>query len=135
MPPTSPKTSEKVNDQLLQILLVSRKKKTSNTPKFYGKTPLPPSGPTTLGPHCFWVVFVLFVLLLVLLLVAAFLVACAPVAACFSVVCTIADVFSAFAAAFVYCCFWAAVEPPPSPLQCLTFQNVNNNFDNSSEPL
>ena len=45
----------------------------------------------------------------------AFLVACVPVAAC------------------ACCCFWAARRPPLSlsplpPLQCLTFQNVNNNF-------
>ena len=87
-----------------------------------GRRPPPPSGPTPLAPHFFCVVFVLFVLLLILLLVAAFLVACVPVAAC--------------------CCrcFWCClclllllgpptVEPPPlPPLQCLTFQNVNNIF-------
>ena len=46
------KTSEKLNDQLLQILLVSRTKKPRTQPTLL----LPPSGPTPLGHHCFWVV-------------------------------------------------------------------------------
>ena len=50
-----PWTSEKVNDQLSQILLVSRKKSLEHT-EISREDALPPSGPTPLGPHFFWIV-------------------------------------------------------------------------------
>ena len=59
---------------------------------------------------------VLFVLLLILLVVAAFLVACVPAVPC---------------CCRCFCCFLCLLlsNSPPLPLlQCLTFQNVNNNF-------
>ena len=56
-------------------------KKASNTPKFHGKTPPHLRDPHLLAFTFSGLLFVLFVLLLILLLVAAFLVACAPVAA------------------------------------------------------
>ena len=106
-----PKTSEKSMTNC-KILLVSRKK-TLNTIELHGKTLSPPPGPTSLGPHCFWVVIcaicaapdsaaccLLFLLLVFLLRLAA---------------------AAVFAAACACCCFWAVgpSDPPPlPPLQC-----------------
>ena len=86
-----------------------------------GRRPLsPPSGPTPLGPHFFWVVV------------------CAVCAAPDSVACC------CFACCLCSCCclcvfLLSGRRPSPlPPLQCLTFQNVNNNFftiDWSSQPI
>ena len=106
------KTSEKVNDQLLQILLVSKKKKKPRTqPKFHVTTP--PSGPTPLGPHCFWVV-----------------VCAAPdSAACCCFSCCLCSCCGLLPPLFVLLLVIVAAFGPPQ-VQCLTFQNVNNNFFN-----
>ena len=123
------KTSENVNDQLLQILLVSRKKPRTQ-PKFHDDAPLSHlRDPHLLALTFSGLLFVLFVLLLILLLVAAFLVACVPVAACCC---------RCFCCCLCLLLLWGppTVEPtlPSPPLQCLTFQNVNNNFHNGLDP-
>ena len=98
-------------------------KKPRTQPKFHKKTPSPPSGPTPLGPHFFWVVvcavcaapdsaacccfscclcsccgLLLPLLLLLLVLVSA-----------------VRTIAAAFFSAFVCCCFWAADPRPPPP--------------------
>ena len=78
----SHKTSEKVNDQLLQILLVSRKKASNTTEIPRDDAPSHLRDPHLLALTFSGLLFVLFVLLLILLIVAAFLVAFVPVAAC-----------------------------------------------------
>ena len=93
-----------------------------------GRRSPPPSGPTLVGPHCFWVVVCAVCaapdsaacLLLFLLLVFLMRLAAAAV----------------FAADCACCCFWAAdrrTPPPLPPLKRLTFQNVNYNLLQSIE--
>ena len=81
----------------------------------------PPSGPTPLGPHCFWVV-VCAVCAALLLLVAAF-----P--------CCLCSCCGLLLPLFLLLLVLVAVFGPPTrrtppfpPLQCLTVQNVINNF-------
>ena len=109
-----------------KFCLYPEKKKTSNTTErnFTGRRLPHLRDPHLLALTVFGLLFVLFVLLLILLLVAAFLVACVLVAAC---------------CCRCFCCCLClllllgppTVEPPLlPPLQCLTFQNVNNFFYN-----
>ena len=139
----SPQTSEKVNNQLLQILLASRKK-TRTQPKFHWKTPLSPLGPTPLGPHFFWVVVSAVCaapdsaarccfccclcsccgLLLPLLLLLLVLV---------SVVCAVAAAF--FLLLLLPLLLLLGRRPSNPPLQCFALKNVKNNFTIDWNPL
>ena len=84
--------------------------------------PSPPSGPTPLGPHFFWVV------------VCA--VCAAPdSAACCSYSCCLCSCCGLLLPLFLLLLVLVAAFGPPTveltslpPLQCLTLQNVNNNF-------
>ncbi len=75
-------SSATINDQLLQILLISRKKASNTTEISREDASLHLQDPNLLALTFSGLLFVLFVLLLILLLVAAFLVGCVPVAAC-----------------------------------------------------
>ena len=121
--------------------LYPKKKKDSNTTErnSTGRRP-PPShlrDPHLLAFTFSELLFVLFVLLLFLLHVAAFLVAYVPVAACCCrCLCCCLCLFLLFVQLLLYffcfcccLCLFAAcgpptVEPPPPPLQCLTFQQI-----------
>ena len=109
-------------------------KKLQTQPKLHGKTPpspIPPSGPTPLGPHFFWIcLFVLFVLLLILrlLLLLVFLLrlaAAAAACACFCCLCSCCCIF------LLLLLLWLLLlgrrPSNPTHLQCLTFKNGKNN--------
>ena len=120
--PPLPMTSEKVNDQLLQILLVSRKKSLEHTENPREHAP-PPSGPTPRGPHFFWVV-------VCAVCVAPDSAACCCFSCCLCSCCGLLLPLLLLLLVLVAAFGPPTVEPPPSTFAVFDLPKCYNNFSN-----